>query len=84
MLGDINVRLSDELQEFINATGTLKDSYEVTLQNTDLCVQNSKEALEVSDRQREVSHALEEWSENLREQAAELQEKIEKFGRVRG
>ncbi len=84
VLGDINVRLSDELQEFINATGALKDSYEVTLQNTDLCVQNSKEALEVSDRQREVSHALEEWSENLREQAAELQEKIEKFGRVRG
>lgn len=84
VLGDINVRLSDELQEFISATGVLKDSYEVTLQNTDLCVQNSKEALEVSDRQREVSHALEEWSENLREQAAELQEKIEKFGRVRG
>lgn len=84
VLGDINVRLSDELQEFINATGALKVSYEVTLQNTDLCVQNSKEALEVSDRQREVSHALEEWSENLREQAAELQEKIEKFGRVRG
>lgn len=84
VLGDINVRLSDELQEFISATGALKDSYEVTLQNTDLCVQNSKEALEVSDRQREVSHALEEWSENLREQAAELQEKIEKFGRVRG
>lgn len=82
VLGDINVRLTDELQEFISATGALKDSYEITLKNTDFCVHNSKEALTVSDRQREVSHALEEWSNNLQDQAAELQEKIENFGAV--
>ncbi len=84
VLGDINARLSDELQEFINATRALRDSYEVTLKNTDSCVHNSKEALVVSDRQREVSHALEEWSENLQKQAAELREKIEDFGTVSG
>lgn len=80
--GEINLRLSDELQEFIGATRALQDSYEVTLKNTDSCVNNSKEALAVSDRQREVSHALEEWSKNLQEQAAELQEKIEDFRTV--
>lgn len=82
MLGDINVRLSDELQEFAGATRALKDSYEATLKHTDSCVHNSKETLAVSDRQREVSHALEEWSKNLQEQAAELREKIENFGTV--
>ena len=82
VLGEINLRLSDELQEFIGATRALQDSYEVTLKNTDSCVNNSKEALAVSDRQREVSHALEEWSKNLQEQAAELQEKIEDFRTV--
>lgn len=84
VLGDINVRLSDELQEFISATRTLKDSYEITLKNTDSCVHSSKEALAVSDRQREVSRTLEEWSHNLHNQAVELQEKIEDFGAVRG
>lgn len=83
LLGNINTRLSDELQEFIHVTQTLKDSYEVTLKNTDSCVHNSKEALAVSDRQKEVSHTLEEWSENLRKQAAGLQEKIEDFETVR-
>lgn len=81
-LGDINVRLSDELQEFAGATRALRDSYEATLKHTDSCVHNSKEALAVSDRQREVSHALEEWSNNLQDQAAELREKIENFGTV--
>lgn len=79
VLGDINVGLSDELQEFINATEVLKSSYEVIEKNTDSCVKDSKEALVISDRQKEVSDTLARWAGNLQAQAAELREKTENF-----